>query len=340
MKYHFKNLVFEGGGVKGIAYIGAMDVLQKKQILPDIKRVGGTSAGAINALLFGLGYTNAETREIFLNMDFDNFLDDKWGIARDTKRLIKEFGWYKGDSFKKWIKRMISYKTGNPNTTFADLKAEEKTKGYRELYFVGTNISTGYSEIFSYEHTPDMKLADAVRISMSIPLFFTAVKSGGNVYVDGGLLNNYPIKIFDREGYIDNENASLEVDYYTKHNADLTENPYLYNKETLGFKLDNSKEIGLFKDGEKPPSRKVKHIFHYIKYLIDTLVEFQSNQHMHGDDWQRTIYVDTLGVKTTDFDITKEQKLELIESGRVNTEKYFEWFEDKENDVVNRVVFS
>ena len=45
MAYQFRNLVFEGGGVKGIAYVGAMDVLQKNGVLKNIQRVGGTSAG-------------------------------------------------------------------------------------------------------------------------------------------------------------------------------------------------------------------------------------------------------------------------------------------------------
>ena len=64
MAYHFRNLVFEGGGVKGIAYVGAMQVLEEKSILADIQRVGGTSVGAINALLFALGYDNNEQRDI------------------------------------------------------------------------------------------------------------------------------------------------------------------------------------------------------------------------------------------------------------------------------------
>ena len=42
----FKNLVFEGGGVKGIAYAGALQVLETQNGMPDIKRVAGTSAGA------------------------------------------------------------------------------------------------------------------------------------------------------------------------------------------------------------------------------------------------------------------------------------------------------
>ena len=56
MVYHFRNLVLECGGVKGIAYVGALQVLEEKGILPDILRVGGTSAGAINAVMLGLNH--------------------------------------------------------------------------------------------------------------------------------------------------------------------------------------------------------------------------------------------------------------------------------------------
>jgi NTE family protein len=71
---------------------------------------------------------------------------------------------------------------------------------------MGTNLSTRFGEVFSAEHTPRMCIADAVRISMSIPLFFAAKRSlRGDVYVDGGVLENYPIKLFDREKYVAQE---------------------------------------------------------------------------------------------------------------------------------------
>ena len=62
MSYNFKNLIFEGGGVKGIAYVGALEVLSEKGVVDQISRIGGTSAGAINAILIGLGYTFDETK--------------------------------------------------------------------------------------------------------------------------------------------------------------------------------------------------------------------------------------------------------------------------------------
>ena len=103
MAYKFKNLVFEGGGVKGIAYVGALKVLEQENILSKIKRVAGTSAGAFVAVLVGLGYTYKDLKKILWDLNFKDFMDDSWGITKDTKRLIKEFGWYKGDFFRNLV---------------------------------------------------------------------------------------------------------------------------------------------------------------------------------------------------------------------------------------------
>ena len=76
--YHFRNLIFEGGGVKGIAYVGALRQLQQRGVLEKIQRVGGTSAGAINAVLLSTGHTLDETEKVLSNLDFNNFMDGSW----------------------------------------------------------------------------------------------------------------------------------------------------------------------------------------------------------------------------------------------------------------------
>lgn len=341
MSYHFRNLVFEGGGVKGIAYIGAMQVLEEKGILSNILRVGGTSAGAINATLYALGFSIAEQGKILTKLDFNNFMDDSWGVARDTDRLINKFGWYKGDFFHEWIGKLIKKKLGSPNATFRDLKQA----GMADLYVYGTNLSTRFGEVYSYERTPTVRLADAVRISMSIPLFFSAVRNArDDVYVDGGVLNNYPVKLFDRQKYVEpalQDEHALKTDYYEKENKKFlkkhkTSSPYIYNKETLGFRLDSKQEIGAFRDGNEPQHHKVDDFFDYIKALISTILESQGTTHLHSDDWQRTIYIDTLGVGTTEFDLTDAKKKKLEDSGRKCAEKYFQWFDSKKSNPVNR----
>jgi len=332
MSYKFRNLIFEGGGVKGIAYLGSIDVLNKKGIMDQIERVGGTSAGAINAILIGLGFTQEETKDILWSLDFNRFMDDDWGIVRDTERLIEEYGWYKGDFFRDWIGKLIHEKTGNSETTFADIEALKEKKKFKSLYFMGTNLSTRFSEVFSAEHTPRVCIADAVRISMSIPLFFAAKRSPrGDVYVDGGVLDNYPIKVFDREKYVSPDH-SIIPDYYARintdiHNHDRPISRYVYNKETLGFRLDTKEEIAVFRDHAEPPREKIANFFDYAWALVSTIMEAQQNAHLHSDDWHRTIYIDTLGVKTTEFNLSDEKKKELVQSGKDGTETYFNWFD-------------
>ena len=346
MAYHFRNLVFEGGGVKGIAYVGALQVLKEKGILPAITRVGGTSAGAINAVLLGLNFTPSETLRILNKLDFKKFMDDDVGALRDTKRLLNEFGWHKGDFFREWISALIKKRTGNPEATFADVQAQKKQKGFRDMYFMGTNLSTHFAEIFSFERTPRICLADAVRISMSIPLFFASHRSPrGDIYVDGGVLDNYPIKLFDRQRYLDPDSLTthgVETEYYVKHNRKLKRkkldiSPYLFNKETLGFRLDTAREIAVFRDQAEPVHKKIDDFGSYTLNLIRTVLDAQSNQHLHSDDWQRTIYIDTVGVKTTEFEITDAKKKALVDSGRKGTETYFKWFDDPASEPANRV---
>ena len=346
MAYHFCNLIFEGGGVKGIAYVGALQVLEERGILAAITRVGGTSAGAINAVLLGLNFTPQETLRILNKLDFKKFMDDDRGALRDTKRLLNEFGWHKGDFFREWISDLIKKKTGNPNATFADVQAQKNQKGFRDMYFMGTNLSTHFAEIFSFERTPRICLADAVRISMSIPLFFASYRSPrGDIYVDGGVLDNYPVKLFDRRQYLDPDKFSthgVETDYYAKHNLKLKRkklgiSPYLFNKETLGFRLDSAREIAVFRDQAEPDHEKIDDFGDYTLNLIRTVLDAQSNQHLHSDDWQRTIYIDTLGVKTTEFKITDTKKKALVNSGRMGTETYLKWFDDPASEPANRV---
>ena len=329
--YPFRNLVFEGGGVKGIAYVGAMRVLEEHQILKEIQRVGGTSAGAINATLFALGYTIDEQAKILSEMDFKKFMDDDWGVVRDSQRLINSFGWYKGDYFHEWISDRIKEKTGYRDYCFGDLWLDDGP----ELFMCATNLSTGFSELYSHEHTPDMGIADAVRASMSIPLFFQAVRNrNNNVIVDGGLLNNYPIKMFDQLKYIAKERREAcgrSTPYYDESNEQAGrekghEDSFIFNRETLGFRLDSRQQMNVFQQIGDPEEKTIDDFFDFAKGLIATLVDAQDNQHLHSDDWQRTIYVDTLGVSTTDFEVSDAKKVALEKSGRDHTAEYMKWW--------------
>ena len=356
MTTQFRNLVFEGGGVKGIAQIGAMQTLMDKGYLSDIKRVAGTSSGAINALIFALGYSMEEQREILYSKDFKKFLDNSWGWGSDMIRLTRDFGWNKGDHFREWIEEQVERKLGKKKATFQDLKDANKPL----LYVTGSNLSTGYVEIFSVERHPQMVISDALRISMSMPLYFSAVKHGvhKDYYADGGINLNYPIKIFDRKKYIySNElDAMRTTEYYNEVNDEFLtsfpdSSPYIYNKQTLGLRVDTKKEIAMFRyrhnqtdikyENEMMDLRKgvgkINNFPTYLKALIEAFGNAQEDQHLHSDDWHRTLYIDILGVKTADFDIKQTKKAELFQQGVEYAEKYLEWFEDPSKEAFNRI---
>jgi NTE family protein len=343
MPAQFRNLVFEGGGVKGIAYVGAMQILKQRGILEEVRRVGGASAGAINALIFALGYDIDEQHEILRSAEFRKFMDASFGLFRNLKRVLDDFGWNRGDFFQGWIGDLVKQKLGSERATFGDLKAEQRP----DLHIIGTNLSTGFSEVFSHERHKDMPVIEAVRISMSIPLFFAAVRHGprSDVFVDGGVMLNYPVKLFDRLRYIDVDrepDAVRETEYYNKENARFAlarpgRSPYVYNRQTLGFRLDTEDEIGLYRYDEPLQGKPIKRFSEYALALVQAIMNVQEHVHLHSDDWQRTVYINTLDVGTTDFDISPDRQNALVEQGIKGTESYFGWFESPDNEPVSRI---
>jgi len=320
--------------VKGIAYAGALEILDKEGILQNIERVAGTSAGAMMAVLVGLRYSSKEVQEVLWNLDFKGFIDSSWGILRNTRRLFKKYGWCKGDFFRKVMAELIQRKTGDGEITFGELAC---TQQFRDIYLVGADLTTGLSKLFCAQQTPEVKVADAARISMSIPLIFAAKRSEDKkrLYVDGGLLENYAIKTFDQLEYV-TDNHFRRTEYYNKinHHAGFhkhgTHREYVYNKETLGFRLDSEEDISMYLTHEEVPCKEIGSFFSYTKALVTTLIEFQNNVHLHSDDWQRTVYIDTLGVRAIDFDISDERKQDLVDSGMKYTQRYLDWYNNDE----------
>lgn len=234
MRYKFKNLVFSGGGILGIAYLGSLDYLYKTGLIHPIINLAGTSAGAITACLVSFNLPFEELSTMLNSLDYhkipqkdDNsealrtlpqIIKDQLSKISDNidciYRLIKSFGWYSSQYLYEWIKEQIAsqfdIEKKVPPYTFADFKDSTLHKNeqiFKDLYIIGTDISKNSSVVFSYETTPYMEVAEAVRISMSVPLIFESIASSCNtnetqpngLYIDGGMLYNYPINLFDNK---------------------------------------------------------------------------------------------------------------------------------------------
>lgn len=327
MNHNFQNLVFEGGGVKGIAYGGALDVLHQKGILSNIKRVAGTSAGAINATMLALGYSCTEVSDLIAATRFSSFEDHSRFIISNLLRMVKKYGWNKGEAFHQWIGHCIATKTSKKDFTFRDLDQTLKDgnpNGFRELYVVSTNLSKQKYMVFSNETTPDLPIRDAVRMSMSIPLYFQAFLNAKDIMVDGGVSYNYPINLFDHEKYLSHPDNGQKISYSQLEG-------YVFNHETLGFRLDSTQVIDYAKRDWSIPPENITNIKSYASGLINFMMEMANKVHLHRNDWNRTIFIDTLDVKTTDFELPDSKIRALIASGKKGVLNYFAWREkDKE----------
>lgn len=306
------NLVFEGGGVKGIAYGGALTRLEELGHLGDIKRVAGTSAGAITATLMAVGYDSQEISDIISQTNFNDFADDDPGFFKDIYRLITNYGWHKGDKFKDWISDLIEQKLGKSDLRFSELNSLANVDGkLKDLYVVGSNLSTQKPEVFSHETTPGMKIKEAVRISMSIPFYFQAVINPmKEVLVDGAVIRNYPINLFDHPRYLSNDEAIQSQDY-------------IFNHETLGFRLDDKDDL------EKAvSSQEITDIRSFALAIVSFMQTAASRTHIKLEDWNRTVCIDTTGVGVTEFDLPKNKIDQLLKSGSSGVDIFMKWYQE------------
>lgn len=320
----YENLVFEGGGIRGIAYCGALETLQKENALKNLKRVAGTSVGAIQATMVALNYTPDEMATIISDLNLKEFNDGKLIFFGGSHRLWNHYGWYRGDKLLHWIGHLLHEKTGNSDITFKQLHDLAVEKGYKDLYITGTNLSRQSSEMFSRENYPNMKVKDAVRISVSIPMYYRAafMDSLGNVtyapkknisynvLVDGGLLENFPIHVFDSTKYISSSADS---------------NRYEFNPKTLGIRLDSKDQIIHDQQNKKGLAPfKITGFKTYASAFYNIIIENLNRQKLTSKDWERTISIDTEGVPPRVKRISPKVKEVLIESGRAGAHHFLD----------------
>ena len=292
---NIENLVFKGGGVKGIAYAGAYKALEEKGLTENIKRVDGTSAGAIISFLIAIGCGSTEITYILNELKFK-----KLETGLNPLRLFTKYGLFSGDWFYNWLKERLKDNGLDENITFKDLNSLAKNnKKFKDLYVFAVSLNRENVVGFSVDRTPDVKIVDAVRGSMSIPGFFKAwtfKEMPNELFVDGGLIYNYPMSVFDNKEFL-------------KGNESV-------NKRTLGFYLGN-KGTGESKiKNDLNFNEPVK----YIGKLFSTLIDGETlNFKRRQQDVARTIFLPDYGISATKFDISKDEIEKLYKGGYDNT---------------------
>ncbi|HWL22941.1 MAG TPA: patatin-like phospholipase family protein [Ureibacillus sp.] len=282
--------VFSGGGIKGFAYVGAMQVLEERNI--QFKRVAGTSAGAILACFIAAGFNASEIEKLLDELDLKSLLDPpkiagklpffKW------LNLYFRMGLYQGKALEKWFYKKLAEKDVY---TFDDLPRGS-------LKLVASDITNGRMVVLpddlpSYGfHWKTFTVAKALRMSCGIPFFFEPVKLRDNkkeecIFVDGGVLSNFPLWIFD--------NGNKE-------------------RPLLGLKLSNPRE-------ESEP-HTIKNGLHLFEALFSTMKDAHDKRYISRKHEKNIIFIPVEEFSATNFHIDNQSKEALMGIGRKRTEKF------------------
>jgi NTE family protein len=286
--------VFAGGGIKAIAFVGALEAMEKKGA--KFKRLAGTSAGGIFSALITAGYTSKEIMEEIERVNFQHFLDPKPSILPFSFMkwlgLYKRLGLYKGMEFEDWLTEMLQKKG---ISTFGDIEpgslrlvASDLTKGRLAVLPDDLPQYGMVSEKFS--------IARAVRMSSSLPYFFEPIriydgKGQPSIFVDGGVLSNFPIWLFMKK-------KAMRLD-----------------RPVIGFNLTPNLD--------KIPPNKITNAVEMFTSLFKTMRTAHDLRYISEEHAKNIVFIPIDTVGTIDFDLKEEEKEALVKLGREKTESFF-----------------
>ncbi len=182
---HFRSICLSGGGVAGIAHVGVLQKLHDDHLAAGIDTIVGSSAGAIVGALYAIGMKPRSILDALVAVDRSKIFR-----FENIDSFLVDYGLDDGKYFMAHIADLYMAEQVDPRITFVEVFRRFK----KRLIITGTNTSQHRPEYFSVDATPNMRVLDAVRISMSIPLLFTAVRRENGLFVDGGIRDNYPIE--------------------------------------------------------------------------------------------------------------------------------------------------
>jgi NTE family protein len=310
------DLVLEGGGVKGIALVGAVTVLEERGYR--FHRIAGTSAGAIVGALLAAGVRASELQRVVAGIDYRRFRDARgvarFGVPGQLLSLLLHSGIYHSGELADWLRATLE---AHDVRTFADLRVDDPESSLpaeeaHRLVVTASDLSHGALRRLPWDYDrygkdPDeVHVVEAVRASMSIPYFFRPVKVRDRLakadtwLVDGGILSNFPIDVFDRR------------------DGTLPRWP------TLGVKLSARP------DALQGVRNTITGPLTMTRAMLDTMGGFHDRGHLDDPDvLARTIFVDTGKVRTTDFDLDEATQRWLFDRGRLAAERFLDGHDDQ-----------
>lgn len=267
--------LFGGGAIRGMAYIGTIRALEELGIEYDI--IGGSSVGSIIAALVASGYKSYELESLFMKVNFDLFKDIHLGFG-------KSFALSKGEIFLEWLNELLAKKNEkvkNKKIEFIDMD--------KKLVIITTDITKFCSQEFSITETPNFEIAQAIKISSSMPGLMAPYKFNESYLVDGDLQKASPMWRLS-----DTINKS--------------------ESRILEFRLE-----GDYSKNEKSPISFINTIYSCV---TDIATDFVTELYGQNDRYD-CIRINTGDIFFADFNLDKDERRKLIEIGYKQTMDYF-----------------
>ncbi|MCV9932032.1 patatin-like phospholipase family protein [Flavobacterium sp. LS1R47] len=245
------GLVLSGGGAKGFAHIGVLKVLEEAGVKIDY--IGGTSMGSIIGGLYASGYNASQIDSIFKRTNFDDLINDY--IPRSSKNFYEKNNdelyavILPFSNFKIGIPEALSKGMYNYNLLSSLTRNVRHIRDFNQLptpfLCIATNIETGEEVLLNKGN-----LAQAMIASAAFPSLFSPIEIDGKLLVDGGVVNNYPIK--------EVRNLGADIIIGVDVQDDLLDRHKLKDATRILVQITNLQSIDKMK-------RKVKNTDIYIK---------------------------------------------------------------------------
>ncbi len=283
----YNTLVLSGGGIKGITYIGALKCLDQLQnegkIKLQIETICAVSVGCILGLLYALDYTWEEMEKELFNTSLDSLK------SINFFHFITKYGLDNCNKIMKWLNKMIYRKISKKNYTFLDLYCD---KGIN-FQVMTTNLNRYRYEKYSYLTTPDTNIIDAIRMAISVPFAFTALKNqNGDYCVDGCIIDNYPIEEFENLNGV------------------------------LGLKIITPEELG-----DKPIYKEINDLTSFSFNVINCYLNRREKDAINPEKVKEcTIYINCDMLFSLNFDLDNFKKIKFIEIGYNSVLEFFNNF--------------
>jgi predicted acylesterase/phospholipase RssA len=325
----YDTMILSGGGTKGLCSLGVLQYLQdsKRIDCSSVKRLVGTSIGAIICYFLAIGYSPIElvvylcSHGVLESLTINNF-----------EQIVSGEGIYDYQILRNVYEKMTLEKMDVVPTL-----NEVYTRFGKELVMCTYNFTDRKTERLSYRTHPDLSCMDALRMSSNLPFIFSSFVYGDKEYIDGGVIENFSFSMLSSLTSLTSL-TSLSIDVDIKDVKDIKDIKDIKDEKVEEKEEKTQKKIvGIYLDNQIVNSSNDKE-YNRLSPVLDKIYTMlmiptseyekqmiQTINHSHVD----FITVSVQNVKIYTFKLPHTDKLELFSQGYNRAKEYYSTQTDK-----------